>query len=89
MGRPLDGAIVKAESDGVRYPYAEMAIVRGGRFELKCPAEMSIRFTATKVAHRPVTFVERLERPGFGGDVHLQFTGPRALDPAPILEGGG
>lgn len=89
MGRTIDGAIVKAESDNVRYPFSEIAIVRGGRFELKVPAEMNIRFTATKVAHRPVTFVERVERPAFGGEVHLSFTGPRALDPTVILEGGG
>lgn len=88
MGRPIDGAIVKAEASGVRYPFNEMAIVRGGRFTMTCPAEIDIRFTATKVAHRPVTFIERLER-NSGYDTRLDFTGPRALDPAPILEGGG
>ncbi len=88
MGRPLDGAIIKAESENVRYPFSQMAVARGGRFELKCPAEVPIRFTASKVAHRPVTFTERLERPGFGGDVRVEFTGIRALDPTPVFEGG-
>lgn len=89
MGRPIDGAIVKVESDDVRLPFNQMAVARGGRFDLKCPAEITLRFTATKVAHRPVTFTERLERPAFGSDVRVDFTGHRALDPAPILEGGG
>lgn len=88
MGRPIDGAIIKAESENVRFPFSQMAVARGGRFDLKCPAEVPIRFTATKVAHRPVSFTERLERPGVGGDVRVEFTGMRALDPAPILEGG-
>ena len=87
MGRAIDGAIVKVESDNVRLPFNQMAVARGGRYELKVPAEVSLRFTATKVAHRPVTFTERVERPLYGGDVRVDFTGMRALDPAPILEG--
>lgn len=87
MGRPVDGAIIKAESENVRYPFSQMAVARGGRFELKCPAEVPLRFTATKVAHRPVTFTERLERPMVGSDVRVAFTGMRALDPIPVLEG--
>ena len=87
MGRPVDGAIVKVESDNVRLPFNQMAVARGGRYELKCPTEVSLRFTATKVAHRPVAFTERLDRASFSGSARVDFTGLRALDPTPVFEG--
>ena len=87
MGRPIDGAIIKAEADGVRFNFSQMAIARGGRYELKCPTQIPIRFTASKVNHRPVSFVEAIDPAVYGQEARMDFTSGRALDPTPILEG--
>lgn len=87
MGRPIDGAFVRVESADARYPFSASAITRHGRYSVRVIAGLPLRFTASKVDHRTVTFTQKLEMPSFGDTVAVDFTGVRALDPTPILEG--
>ncbi|MEB3195902.1 MAG: carboxypeptidase-like regulatory domain-containing protein [Candidatus Sericytochromatia bacterium] len=80
-GVAVDGAFVRAESDNVRYPFTAIALTRYGHFEFKAPADIPIRFTATKPGYRPVTFLERLTWVPGAGPLRLDFTGGRALVP--------
>lgn len=85
-GRSLSGAFVRVESDNVRYPLMQVVAAPQGSFELKLPAEIPVRFTATKPGYRPVTFVERLELTTGGGPLRLDFSAGRAL--APLVSSG-
>jgi hypothetical protein len=80
-GRALEGAFVRVESDNVRYPLQQVVAATKGSFEFKLPAQIPIRFTATKPGYRPVTFVERLELINGAGPVRVDFTEGRALAP--------
>lgn len=80
-GRVVDGAFVRVESDNVRYPLHQTVLAAKGSFEFKLPAEIPLRFTATKPGYRPVTFVERLELITGGGPLRVDFTTGRALAP--------
>lgn len=80
-GRVVEGAFVRVESDNVRYPLHQMVSAAKGSFEFKLPAQIPIRFTATKPGYRPVTFVERLELITGAGPLRVDFTEGRALAP--------
>jgi hypothetical protein len=82
-GVAVDGAIVRAESEAVRFPFTTTRVARQGHTEFLCPSGIPVRFTATKVGHRPVTFVERLEPVPGGGPFRLDFKGGRALAATP------
>ncbi|MEB3328745.1 MAG: carboxypeptidase-like regulatory domain-containing protein [Candidatus Sericytochromatia bacterium] len=82
-GDAVDEAIVRAESEAVRFPFSTTRVARHGHAEFLCPTGIRIRFTASKLGHRPVTFVERLEPPSGSGPFRLDFTGGRALTATP------
>ncbi|MEB3220670.1 MAG: carboxypeptidase-like regulatory domain-containing protein [Candidatus Sericytochromatia bacterium] len=83
LGTAVDGAVLRAESEAVRFPFATTLVTKLGHAEFLCPSGIPVRFTATKVGHRPITFVERLEPVPGGGPLRLDFKGGRALVPAP------
>jgi hypothetical protein len=84
MGRPLKWGVVKVESDGVRYPFNATTLVINGHYELTVPTRLPLRFTASAPNHRPVTLTQTVNG---AADRQVDFTGYRALDPTPILEG--
>jgi hypothetical protein len=88
MGRPLDGVVVKVESFNVRYPFSQAAISKAGRYRMVVPTDLPLRFTANKTNFHTMTFTDTVPASSFGGAAEEDFTGPRALDAAPILEGG-
>jgi Carboxypeptidase regulatory-like domain len=83
MGRAVKFGMVKAEAEGVRHPYKGYAWVTDGKYALTVPTQLPLRFTASALHHRPVTFVETVK----GTERRFDFTGYRALDPTPIMEG--
>jgi hypothetical protein len=84
MGRTLKWGVVKVESDGVRYPFNATTLVINGHYELTVPTRLPLRFTASAPNHRPVTLTQTVNG---AADRQVDFTGYRALDPTPILEG--
>jgi len=86
MNRLIDGAIIKAESVATGEVKAA-AVARHGQYTFKVPAKLTLRFTASKLNHRSVNFVEIVEANTGGTPVRVDFTGIRALDPTPTMEG--
>lgn len=84
MGRTLKWGIVKVETDGVRYPFNASTLVLNGRYEITVPTRLPLRFTASAPNHRNVTLTQSVNG---ASDRQIDFTGYRALDPTPILEG--
>jgi hypothetical protein len=87
MGRPLDGVFVRVESANVRYPFNQTVLGRNGKYKLVVPTDLPLRFTASKPNFHTMSFTDTVPASSFGGAAQEDFTGPRALDPAPILEG--
>ena len=81
-GKALRFAVVKVESEDMRYPFSRKVPAFLGRFELKVPTRLPLRFTASAEGHRTVTFVETVK----SSSPRFDFTGYRALDPKPALE---
>ncbi|MDB5101071.1 MAG: hypothetical protein JWM80_5492 [Cyanobacteria bacterium RYN_339] len=88
MGRPLDGVVVRVESSNVRFPFNQTAIGRNGRYRMVVPTDLPLRFTASKANFHTMSFTDTVPAASFGGGAQEDFAGPRALDAAPILEGG-
>lgn len=88
-GATLDGVLVHVESSNVRYPFDRFVIGRKGRYQLAVPTNLPLRFTAAKPGYRPTTFTDSVPaNVGMGDAPSENFTGPRALDLAPVQEPG-
>jgi hypothetical protein len=87
MGRALDGVMVRVESSNVRFPFSQAAISRNGRYRMVVPTDLPLRFTANKANFHTMSFTDTIPASSFGGGATEDFTGSRALDAAPILEG--
>jgi hypothetical protein len=87
-GHSLDGVFVHVEAYNVRYPFDKIVVGHNGRYELLVPTELPLRFTASKPGYRSTTFVQSVPASTFGDAAQVDFSGPRALDLAPVSEMG-
>jgi hypothetical protein len=59
--------------------FNDVGVARAGRFNLSVPTDEPLRFTASKVGYRSVSFVQTIPAGGFGMNMWVDFTGQRAL----------
>ena len=81
-GRDLAFATVKVLSVDERFSFKAETLGKQGRFQLTVPTGMALRFTASSLNHRSVTFTQTIN----AGSAQVDFSGYRALDPTPIME---
>ncbi|MNS28398.1 hypothetical protein D3C72_603700 [compost metagenome] len=83
QGRPLKLGMVKAEAENVKHPYKGYALVTNGEYSLRVPTQLPLRFTASALGHRKVTFTDTIK----GNNRQQDFVGYRALNPTASYDG--